>query len=115
MKLRFYTQVYENYAAHVEFTGEFRWKPKPGSTYVVRDLTPAQAIVAMQEGGLKDRIIESLESANVYFEEYVCGWDLLDDCEPEGEDWEIPYIWVITEENGELVHTQNSKLMKEVA
>jgi hypothetical protein len=97
MKLRFNTQVYENYAAHVEFTGEYRWKAKPGSMYVYRDLTPAQAIEAVQEGGLKDRIIESLESANDYFEEYVCGWDLLDDSEPDGEDWETPWDLVETD------------------
>ena len=99
MKLRFYTQVYENYAAHTGFTGEYRWKAKPGSVYVYRDLTPIDALDALAEGGLslKDRIIECLESRNDYFEEYVCGWDLLDDCEPECEDWESPWYLVETD------------------
>lgn len=97
MKLRFYTQVYENYAAHVEFTGEYRWKPKVGSMYVYRNLTPAQAIEAVKEGNLKDRIVECLESRSDYFEEYVCGWDLLDDSEPDGEEWETPWDLVETD------------------
>lgn len=115
MKLRLYTQVYENYAAHDEFTGEYRWKPKGGSTYVVRDLTPLEALQATKEGALKDRLVERLESRSVYFEEYVIGWDLLDDSEPESEEWEIPYIKVVTEEDGEFVFTQNSKLLKEAS
>jgi len=99
MKLRFYTQVYENYAAHVEFTGEYRWKAKPGSVYVYRDLRPIDALDALANDGLslKERIMDAIEYRNDYFEEYVCGWDLLDDCEPECEEWESPWYLVETD------------------
>jgi len=36
------TMCRENYAAHNGFTGEYYWKNKPGSTYIVESTDPAE-------------------------------------------------------------------------
>lgn len=36
------TACMENYAAHNGFDGNFRWKNKPGSTYIVESTDPAE-------------------------------------------------------------------------
>ena len=36
------TMCMENYAAHQGFDGNFRWKNKPGSTYIVESTDPAE-------------------------------------------------------------------------
>jgi len=36
------TMCRENYAAHNGFTGEYYWKNKPGSTYIVESVDPAE-------------------------------------------------------------------------
>lgn len=37
-----HTMCMENYAAHNGFDGNFRWKNKPGSTYIVESTDPAE-------------------------------------------------------------------------
>jgi hypothetical protein len=42
MKTVIQTMCRENYAAHNGFTGDFHWKNKPGSTYIVESTDPAE-------------------------------------------------------------------------
>jgi len=42
MKTVIQTMCRENYAAHNGFTGDFHWKNKPGSTYIVESVDPAE-------------------------------------------------------------------------
>lgn len=123
MKLVFTTQVRENYAAHDEFIGEYRWKFKGGSTYVVQGLTPNQAaemvIEARSEEGARGegfiaKCFLAIESFNDYFEEYIIDVDVYDDSEDICEFWEIPYLHIMTSSIGdELVFEQNSKLLRD--
>jgi hypothetical protein len=46
------TMCRENYAAHNGFTGDFHWKNKPGSTYIIESTDPVD--VATVEGLILD-------------------------------------------------------------
>ena len=102
MKLVIYTQVRENYAAHNGFTGEYHWKNKGGDTYIVPNITVAQALK------IKDKGIPTLtaliEDRNESFEEYIVEWAVLDDDVVTHEDYEAPHVLNYTE--GKWVCTQ---------
>ena len=78
MKLLITTQVRENYGAHDwDGVGECPsyWKSKGGNEYVLRDFkgSDGQAEYAVNE--LRDQF----ESDNDYFQEYVLGWQIVED------------------------------------
>ena len=123
MKLVFTTQNRENYAAHDEFIGEYRWKYKGGSTYVVQGLTPIEAADMMLDtgdhcssgNGFVAKCYRAIESYNDYFEEYIIDIGIFGDSEDFCESWEIPYLKIMTScgEDDELVFEQNSKLLRD--
>lgn len=83
MKIIIGTQVLENYGD----TQNPYWKPKGGSVYVVRDLTP-NACLAMTN--LPQEVVDHIEVRNEGFEEYIRGWEFADDNEADGAEWENP-------------------------
>ena len=89
MKLVIVTQIAENYAAHDGFTGEFRWKFKGGSTYVVDNITPAQKARIESEG--IPHLAALIENKNDFRQEYVVSARVVADYAPEGEPWENPF------------------------
>jgi hypothetical protein len=93
MKLVIQTQIRENYAAHNGFNGEYYWKMKGGNTYVVRNLDARQAERA--RGGIPT-LQKLIEEKNDYFEEYVLGFEVVEDNGYECEEWETPieFYWV---------------------
>lgn len=111
MKIVIQTQVKENYGAH-DWDGQGEcpqyWKFKGGSTYVVPNLTPEQAL-RVGEVGIPT-LTALIEERNESFEEYVQNWATLDDDAVVCEPWETPFEltweqgrWVArrTVENGE--------------
>lgn len=101
MKLAIYTQILENYGAHAwDGEGECpqRWKNKGGEIYLVEHLSPNDAIMATQPDGILGRVEKAVTTANEAFEEYVVTWELLDDFEPVGEEWEHPWKIIETED-----------------
>ena len=91
MKLVIYTQVEENYGVFDwDGTGECPqyWKPKGGSTYVVKNLSERQAERIEKTGipTLNALLTQSTDSVR----EYVNGWTVLQDDESECEDWDSP-------------------------
>ena len=91
-KLVIQTQHRENYAAHNEdYThgvDQPYWKFKGGNTYVVRDLSVAHINKIAQNG--IPTLTALIESKNEAFEEYILGWEIVDDSAPECEEWESP-------------------------
>lgn len=91
MKLAIYTQIRENYGAH-DWDGEGEcpqyWKAKGGHVYVVRDITPEQAI-RIGEFGIP-KIKSLIEERNDAFEEFIINYSLLDNDDTECESWESP-------------------------
>ena len=87
MKLVIQTQIRENYAAHNGFNGEYYWKMKGGNTYVVRDLSPRQSERA--KGGIPT-LTKLIEEKNDYYEEYILGFEVVEDDSYECEEWETP-------------------------
>ena len=87
MKLVIQTQIRENYAAHNGFNGEYYWKMKGGNTYVVRNLDARQAERA--RGGIPT-LQKLIEEKNDYYEEYVLGFEVVEDNGYECEEWETP-------------------------
>lgn len=91
MKLVIYTQYMENYGAH-DWDGEGAcpqyWKMKGGSTYVVENLTPSQAINAQRSGCPTLRSL--IEYSNDGAREYIVGIEIADDSDKVCEDWETP-------------------------
>lgn len=91
MKLVINTQVRENYGAH-EWDGEGEcpqyWKFKGGHVYVVENLTISQVNKINKDGipTLKSLIENHSDS----YEEYVLGWNILDNDDAVGEPWETP-------------------------
>lgn len=66
------TQVYENYAAHEGFTGEYYWKAKGGSSYKVTNVPlniDFEEVIAML----------NIERSDNYFQETVIGWGIEND------------------------------------
>ena len=85
------TQHRENYGAH-DWDGKGEcpqyWKFKGGNTYVVRDLSTAH-INKIAEQGIPT-LTKLIESSDHYFQEYILGWEIVEDDAPEGEKWESP-------------------------
>lgn len=83
MKIVVQTQIWENYGAH-DWDGQGEcpqyWKGKGGNTYVVNDVSIADA--------MSEEFSKSIEQAivlgNEYFMEDIIGWDLIDDV-----DWNV--------------------------
>ena len=92
MKIVLDTQHRENYGAHDwDGTGECPqyWKSKGGTTYVVENVTIEQAM----DSAFWDTLRDMVSSESEYFQEYVIGDQLLDDCdEVPCEDWDQPYV-----------------------
>ena len=94
-KLVINTQYRENYAAHnedfVPGVSADHWKFKGGSTYVVENIMPAQAMKIGVHG------IPNLEKLVTYSnpgsEEYILDYEVVeDDNAPVCEEWETPYV-----------------------
>ena len=96
MKLVIQTQIKENYGAH-DWDGKGEcpqyWKFKGGNTYVVRDLSSAH-INKIADQGIPT-LTKLIESKSEYFEEYILGWEIMDDDARECEDWDsvIEFQW----------------------
>ena len=90
------TQHRENYGAH-DWDGKGEcpqyWKFKGGNTYVVRDLSTAH-INKIAEQGIPT-LTTLIESKSEYFQEYILGWEIVEDDAPECEEWEsvIEFQW----------------------
>lgn len=98
MKIVIQTQYRENYGAH-DWNGEGEcpqyWKYKGGETYVVTNLSVAEA---MDPAAIVQTVAPLIEYSNEASEEYILNWSLLDDCEPNGNDpWETP--WTISKQS----------------
>lgn len=91
MMLVISTQVYENYAAHEGFTGEYYWKAKGGSEYKILDVplnnVDFNAIVSAA----------NVERNNDYFSEKIVGWSI------EADDYLSWYEKAQLEYEGEIV------------
>ena len=91
MKTVIQTMCRENYAAHNGFTGDFHWKNKPGSTYIVESTNPVDIaeVVSLIEDEPNDvhyeYIVDQFEADDDYESEFVKsqkeydpeGWDTL--------------------------------------
>lgn len=115
MKIAITTQVRENYGS----ASEPYWKFKGGSTFVVPDLTPAQA-QRVQEYGIPT-LTALINTRNDMFEEYVVGYDVVENdvkvCDPWETPFELRWIggrWVATRtvENGEYGYMRQEVLRK---
>ena len=95
MKLIIEMQDQENYAAHGGFNGEYYWKYKIGSTYVVKNI----------DGLVLDEIVKEVEpfisEDSDYFKSYIATWYVLGDDEDTefvknqkeyGGDWDTIYL-----------------------
>lgn len=89
MKIVVQTQVRENYAAHNGFTGEYAWKNKGGSTYVMPGLDWMD-IESNKE--LAKKLCELVSENNDYFVEYVLDWSFEEDDAVCWEEWEADNI-----------------------
>lgn len=106
MKIVLSTQIRENYGAH-SWDGEGEcpqyWKFKGGNTYVVENVSVEQA----QDPSYWDFISSLVSSADDYFEEYVIGNELIDDCDDVSQyhnKWESPIYIVpsLSDMNGQF-------------
>ena len=93
MKLVIQTQHKENYGAH-DWDGQGEcpqyWKFKGGETYVVENITPAQA-EKINDGGIPT-LTALIECFNESWQEYILGWELKDDDAKVCDDWDSPII-----------------------
>ena len=95
-KLVIQTQHRENYGAH-DWDGKGEcpqyWKFKGGNTYVVRDLSSAH-INKIAEHGIPT-LTKLIESKSQAFEEYILGWEIVEDSAKECDDWDsvIEFQW----------------------
>jgi hypothetical protein len=84
MKLLITTQVHENYG--------YRWKPKGGNDYVVRNVDPCDMIDV-----IVDRVRSQIEQDNDSFQETIIGHSLVaDDYLTEFEQSQLDYEGKIT-------------------
>jgi len=95
-KLVIHTQHKENYGAH-DWDGkgecpQYR-KFKGGNTYVVRDLSSAH-INKIADQGIPT-LTKLIESKSEAFEEYILGWEIVEDSAKECDDWDsvIEFQW----------------------
>jgi len=94
-KLVIQTQYRENYSAHnedyVSGVSADHWKFKGGSTYVVENLTPAQAMKIGVHG--IPTLTDMIAYSNPASEEYILDYEVVeDDNAPVCEEWETPYV-----------------------
>jgi hypothetical protein len=93
MKLVIQTQIKENYGAH-DWDGKGAcpqyWKFKGGNTFVVENITPAQA-EKINDGGIPT-LKGLIEHFSESWQEYILGWDLEDDGAKVCDEWESPII-----------------------
>jgi len=95
MKIVVQTQHRENYGAH-DWDGQGEcpqyWKFKGGNTYFV-----GCTLEEAQDKAFWERMEAALQSSDEYFEEYIIGSELIDECDfdPSAHcaEWESP-IWV---------------------
>jgi len=115
MKVVIQTQVRENYGS----ADEPYWKCKGGNTFVVPNLTPAQA-VRVKEDGIPT-LTALIGTSNPMFEEYVIDWAILDNDAVVCDAWETPFElhwknnqWIAnrTVENGEYGYMNQQVLRK---
>ena len=104
MKIVIQTQVRENYGS----ADEAYWKFKGGNTFVVPNLTPAQAMQVKEDG--IPTLTALINTFNPMFEEYVVDYAIVDNDAVVCEPWETPFElhwkggrWIAnrTVENGE--------------
>ncbi len=85
MKLVIQTQVRENYGD----ANKPYWKFKGGDTYVVPNLTAPQAAKVVEQG--IPTLTNLIESRNPMFEEYILGFNVVEDDAVVCEPWETPF------------------------
>jgi hypothetical protein len=85
MKIVIQTQVRENYGD----ANNPYWKFKGGDTYVVPNLTSAQAAKVMEVG--IPTLTALIESQNEGFEEYILGFNVVEDNAVTNDPWETPF------------------------
>tara|TARA_R110002074_G_scaffold392336_1_gene577778 strand:+ start:1433 stop:1933 length:501 start_codon:yes stop_codon:yes gene_type:complete len=94
MKLVINTQYRENYAAHnddfVEGVSQDHWKFKGGTTYVVENITPPQARNIEMDG--IPELTKLVSYSNSASEEYILGYDIVEDDAVVCEEWETPIV-----------------------
>lgn len=91
------TQYMENYGE----PGRPHWKAKGGDTYVVRDLTVAQAM----DMAFIRNVFARIEYSNEMSEEYVLNWEIRDgEFVQSPESWETPIF--ISVEGDQFVATE---------
>ncbi len=104
MKLVIQTQYCENYGDE----DSPHWKFKGGSTYIVANITPAQATRIAAEG--IPTLTQLIEYSNPMTREYILGFNVVEDDSTVCEPWETPTVcsysdgaWHASEEvlNGE--------------
>jgi len=96
MKLIIEMQDMENYAAHQDgFTGEYHWKYKIGTTYVINDVDVNDLKALVEE------VSPFICQDNDYFKSYIADWYVLADNEDTefvkdqkeyGGDWDTIYL-----------------------
>jgi len=93
MKLVIQTQYCENYGAH-DWSGEGEcpqyWKFKGGSTYIVQNITPAQAARIAAEG--IPTLTALIEYSNPVTREYILDYSVREDDFEACEPWETPTV-----------------------
>ena len=87
------TMCRENYAAHNGFTGEFAWKNKPGSTYIVEttskdDLLEVCQLIEDEPNDVHYEYITNQFTADDDFESEMSKWQK--EYDPEG--WDTRYL-----------------------
>lgn len=87
------TMCRENYAAHNGFTGEFAWKNKPGSTYIVEttskdDLLEVCQLIEDEPNDVHYEYITNQFVADDDFESEMSKWQK--EYDPEG--WDTQYL-----------------------
>tara|TARA_R100001082_G_scaffold109727_1_gene87580 strand:+ start:855 stop:1352 length:498 start_codon:yes stop_codon:yes gene_type:complete len=75
MKLIIEMQDEENYAAHEGFTGEYRWKYKIGTTYVVNNIEFNNIDTIIKE------VTPFINCDNDHYKSYIANWYILADNE----------------------------------
>lgn len=104
MKIAIFTQIRENYGS----ADQPYWKCKGGSTFVVPNLTPAQAAL-VQERGIPT-LTALINNMGPMFEEFVTDFVVVEDTAKVCDSWETPFElhwkngqWIAnrTVENGE--------------
>jgi hypothetical protein len=94
MKLLINTQHRENYAAHnedfVPGVSQDYWKFKGGSTFVVENLS-SDSVAKIEAEGIPT-LTALIEDRNSSFEEYILGYDIVEDGAAVCEEWETPMV-----------------------